>query len=298
MTNLRTTFISSLQQLARSDDRIVLIVGDLGYSVIEEFQQAFPDRFINAGIAEQNMMGFAAGLASQGYKPYVYSIANFPTFRSAEQYRNDVDYHNLPVRVVAVGAGVSYGSAGYSHHAVQDFALMRTFPNTSIVAPRDNLELERFMLNDNHGSPVYIRIGKAEASGANKSREWDFRGKGFSVLTNGRSSRAIVFSGALGDLPFNLGKKLDNGHSNFDQVSVYQWKHSEDQELKELLASYEEIFTLEDHLGPGGFGSFILELTNTLEEKPRIRRYYLSEKIIGAVGSESHLLDNFLVLEK
>jgi transketolase len=287
----------SLQQLAEKDDSVVLVVGDLGFSVVEEFEKAFPSRFVNAGIAEQNMMGFAAGLALQGHKPYVYSIANFPTFRSAEQYRNDVDYHNLPVRVVAVGGGVSYGSAGYSHHAVQDFALMRTFPNTSIVAPRDSIELERFMFADNHKSPVYIRIGKGEPSPTNQKKQWDSKGKGFSIFTNGTSTRAVVFSGALGDLPFELAEKLNHGATSHDLISVYHWNRAEDQELKEILETYESLVTLEDHLGPGGFGSFILELTNGSHNRPRVQRSFLSNDVVGAVGSEKHLLDKYLVFE-
>lgn len=298
MTNLRQSFISNLQVLAQRDDKIVLVVGDLGYSVIEEFEKNFPDRFVNAGIAEQNMMGFAAGLALQGYKPYVYSIANFPTFRSAEQYRNDVDYHNLPVRVVAVGGGVSYGSAGYSHHAVQDFSLMRSFPNTSIVAPSRTSELERFMLTDDHASPAYLRIGKTEPSNVNQLENWVFKGNGFSFLADGLSRQAIVFSGALGDLPFRWAEKLADGGANYDLISVYHWNRNKDKDLRDTLEGYEKLVTLEDHLGPGGFGSFILELTNSLKNKPLVQRAYLSPEVVGAVGSEMHLLERFLLLEK
>lgn len=298
MSNLRQSFITNLQVLAQRDDKIVLVVGDLGYSVIEEFRATFPDKFINAGIAEQNMMGFAAGLALQGYKPYVYSIANFPTFRSAEQFRNDVDYHNLPIRVVSVGGGVSYGSAGYSHHAVQDFALMRLFPNTSIVAPSSSMELKRFMLADEHKSPAYIRIGKAEPSAANQSDTWEIKEHGFSVLNSGPSKRAVVFSGALGDLPFKWVESMGYGVTNCDLISVFHWNRDEDWQLRETLQSYETLVTIEDHLGPGGFGSFILELTNSLKNKPLIQRVFLSPEVVGAVGSESYLLAKYLLLEK
>ena len=126
---MRNAFIEELVSLANQNDHIALIVGDLGFSVIEPFADRFPDRFINAGVAEQNMLGFAAGMASEGYHVFVYSIANFPTFRCAEQIRNDVDYHQLPVTIVSVGGGLAYGNLGYSHHAVQDYGLMRLFPN-------------------------------------------------------------------------------------------------------------------------------------------------------------------------
>ena len=132
---MRSAFIEELVELAKIQSNIALIVGDLGYSVIEPFAEMFPERFINAGVAEQNMTGLAAGMASEGYHVFTYSIANFPTFRCAEQIRNDVDYHNLPVTVVSVGGGLAYGSLGYSHHAVQDYALIRSFPNMLIASP-------------------------------------------------------------------------------------------------------------------------------------------------------------------
>src|SRR3954471_12801630 len=137
---MRNAFIDELGILAQSRDNIALVVGDLGYSVVEPFADRFPERFINAGVAEQNMTGLAAGMASEGYHVFTYSIANFPTFRCAEQIRNDVDYHQLPVTVVSVGGGLAYGALGYSHHAVQDYALMRSFPNMLIAAPGDPLE--------------------------------------------------------------------------------------------------------------------------------------------------------------
>ena len=159
---MRNAFIHELVNLASSNDRIALIVGDLGFSVVEPFADCFPDRFINAGVAEQNMMGLAAGMASEGYHVFVYSIANFPTFRCAEQTPNDVDYHRLPVTVVAVGGGLAYGNLGYSHHAVQDYALMRLFPNMLIAAPGDTMEVRACLRHlTSYPQPSYIRLGKA-----------------------------------------------------------------------------------------------------------------------------------------
>ena len=132
---MRNAFIDELVQLAAANPQVALIVGDLGYSVIEPFADRFPERFINAGVAEQNMMGLAAGMASEGYHPFVYSIANFPLFRCAEQIRNDVAYHCLPVTIVAVGGGLAYGNLGYSHHAVQDYGLVRLMPSMLIAGP-------------------------------------------------------------------------------------------------------------------------------------------------------------------
>lgn len=131
---MRDVFIEDLFKIAKKDKDIFLIVADLGFSVIEKFQNTYPDRFLNVGVAEQNMIGIASGLASEGYKVFVYSIGNFSTFRCAEQIRNDIDYHKLPVTIVSVGAGYYYGNLGYTHHTLQDLSLMRSFPNMNIFA--------------------------------------------------------------------------------------------------------------------------------------------------------------------
>ena len=159
---MRNAFIEELVSLAEVYPNIALVVGDLGYSVVEPFADRFPDRFINAGVSEQNMMGLSAGLASEGFHVFAYSIANFPTFRCAEQIRNDIDYHQLSVTVVAVGGGLAYGNLGYSHHAVQDYALMRIMPNILIASPGDPMEVRacmRYLIAN--PQPSYLRLGKA-----------------------------------------------------------------------------------------------------------------------------------------
>ncbi len=156
---MRKFFIDSLIKLAKKNNRIFLIVGDLGFSVVEKFKELFPKRFLNVGVAEQNMMGVASGIAAEGYHVFAYSIANFSTFRCAEQIRNDIDYHNLPVTIVSVGAGVSYGNLGYTHHALQDYSLMRSLPNTLILSPGEKNELEyclKYICNK--PQPSYLRI--------------------------------------------------------------------------------------------------------------------------------------------
>src|SRR5438552_18082328 len=129
---MRAAFIRTLSELAEHDRRITLIVGELGFGVVESFAERFPNQFLNAGVAEQNMTGIAAGLALSGKVVFTYSIANFPTLRCLEQVRNDVCYHNLNVNIVAVGGGVVYGPLGYTHHAVEDLAIMRTLPNITV----------------------------------------------------------------------------------------------------------------------------------------------------------------------
>ena len=150
---MRNIFIQKLVEKASKNKKIVLVVGDLGFGIVEPFKKKFPERFFNVGVAEQSMAGLAAGLALKGFHVFIYSIANFPTFRCAEQIRNDIDYHNLPVTIVSVGSGLGYGNLGYSHHAIQDYALMRSFPNTLIASPSNNQEV-RGILNYLTKNPV------------------------------------------------------------------------------------------------------------------------------------------------
>ena len=136
---MRKIFIKELTNLNNNKRNIYLVINDLGFNVIEPFKNKFPKRCFNAGVSEQSMMGMSAGIASEKCHTFVYSIANFSTFRCAEQIRNDVDYHKLPVTIVSVGSGVGYGNLGYSHHALQDYALMRSFPNMLILSPGNNV---------------------------------------------------------------------------------------------------------------------------------------------------------------
>ena len=160
---MRKVFINELVSLSIKRKNILFLTGDLGYNVVEPFKNKFPKRFFNAGVSEQNMMGMAAGLASEKMHVFVYSIANFPTFRCAEQIRNDVDYHNLSVTIVTVGSGLGYGNLGYSHHALQDYSLMRSFPNMLILSPGNNNEviscLKYIIKNP---QPSYLRLDKDE----------------------------------------------------------------------------------------------------------------------------------------
>src|SRR5438876_10795973 len=134
---MRGAFRDAICELAADDERIWLLTGDLGYTVLEPFYERFPARFVNVGVAEQNMTGVATGLALEGRIVFTYSIANFPTLRCLEQVRNDVCYHEANVKIVSIGGGFSYGALGISHHATEDLAIFRALPNMAVVAPCD-----------------------------------------------------------------------------------------------------------------------------------------------------------------
>jgi transketolase len=285
---MRNTFIQELVTLARQHPQIALIVGDLGYSVIEPFADEFPDRFINAGVAEQNMIGLAAGLASEGYHVFTYSIANFPTFRCAEQIRNDVAYHKLPVTVVSVGGGLAYGSLGYSHHAVQDYALMRILPNMVIAAPGDPFEVQacmRYLVS--HPGPSYLRLGKAGEPNFHSAPPRVSPGCWVKVR-DGNSKLALLTTGAGLQIAFDWTKT--EKYANYTVYSMPLWSMANKVDQAERLFTHEHVVTLEDHLRDGGFGSWVLEAKDLLGiQKCKVSNIALSSEVCGSVGSQSTL---------
>jgi transketolase len=285
---MRKIFINKLVKEASKNKKIVLIVGDLGYGVVEPFKSKFPDRFFNAGVAEQNMAGLASGLAIKGFHVFIYSIANFSTFRCAEQIRNDIDYHNLSVTVVSVGSGLGYGNLGYSHHAIQDYSLMRSFPNTLIAAPSNNQEVEKtidYLLKN--PQPSYLRLDKSlELHCENKIKKLS-PGKWVFHQSKKKNENIILSTGSV----FNYCKKYLSKNKNCDWATLPLWGMKYKNQQIKNLKKYKKVITIENHLQDGGFGSWLSEaLTkNKNRIKTQIVSKFLSEKVIGEVGSESYL---------
>ncbi|MDF1621707.1 transketolase family protein [Pseudothioclava nitratireducens] len=285
---MRNAFIEELVALARKHPQVALIVGDLGYSVIEPFAEEFPDRFVNAGVAEQNMTGLAAGMASEGYHVFTYSIANFPTFRCAEQIRNDVAYHELPVTVVAVGGGLAYGALGYSHHAVQDYALMRTMPNMVLAAPGDPMEVRAAMrfLVENPG-PSYLRLGKAGEPSFHTAPPEVAPGR-WLKLRDGEPDRAFLSTGA--GLQIAMDWAVTPEHAGREVYSMPLWSMAAKASQAEMLRTRSDVITVEDHLYDGGFGSWLLE-AKALDQSLTcaVRPRALDPVVCGTVGSQATL---------
>jgi transketolase len=286
---MRNTFIKYLTECAATNEKIVLIIGDLGYSVIEDFQEKYPDRFYNAGISEQNMASMAAGLASEGFHVFIYSIANFPTFRCAEQIRNDIGYHNFPVTVVTVGGGLSYGNLGYSHHAIQDLGLMRLFPEFTIASPGDPIETKMCLthLLEKPG-PSYLRLKKAgEITYYNEP----------SIIEPGiwkeikKAKNNKIFLTTGGGL--HLAQQIIKNDANFIDFGIYTcpiWGAKFKYLQQDQINDFQEIITVEDHLLDAGFGSWLRESITVAETHLKIKHRALDLNIVGRVGSEEYLL--------
>jgi transketolase len=288
---MRNAFIEELVNLATQHPHIALVVGDLGYSVVEPFADRFPDRFINAGVAEQNMTGLAAGMASEGYHVFTYSIANFPTFRCAEQIRNDVDYHQLPVTVVSVGGGLAYGALGYSHHAVQDYALMRSFPHMLIAAPGDPMEVRacmRYLVAN--PQPSYLRLGKAGEPNFHTAVPDVAPGKWLEVsasLDNSNARKSLLSTGAA--LGIAMRWRNDPRYKDHAVHSMPLWGMGSKAAQMDTVARFSAVETLEDHLMDGGFGSWLMESVMGQAPATQLRVHALSSAVCGTVGSQNML---------
>ena len=277
---MRTAFIEQLLLEARRNPRIFLVVGDLGYSVVEPFAEEFPDRYLNAGVAEQNMTGLAAGLASEGFHVFTYSIGNFPTLRCLEQIRNDVCYHKLPVTVVAVGAGVSYGNLGYSHHCVQDIGCLRGLPGLTLLSPADPGETRQCVawLAARPG-PSYLRLGKA---GEPRVHDLQLDFEGVLKLTDRQATCAIVGTGSvLAEATAAADRLAEQGRA----VDVFSLTRLTAPDLSSLYA-YERVLTVEEHVAAGGLGEL---LSAALPRRIRIRSLGIPPLLSGAVGSQGYL---------
>lgn len=285
---MRNAFVQELCALAAQHPHLALVVGDLGYSVVEPFQAAFPDRFFNAGVAEQNMTGLAAGLASEGYHVFTYSIANFPTFRCAEQLRNDVAYHGLPVTVVTVGGGLAYGALGYSHHAVQDYALLRTLPGLSIAAPGCPMEVRACLrhLVANPG-PSYLRLGKAGEPALHAAPPELTPGQWLPLRRQGDERRALLGTGAAVAAALAWAERDD--HADCAVFSLPLWGMATKALQAGQLAQFDEVIALEDHLNDGGMGSWLLEAASGAGLAGRVRLRGLDPVVCGEVGSQNTL---------
>lgn len=285
---MRNLFASELVTRARIDSRIHLLTCDLGFGVLDDFAKELPNNFLNLGITEQATMSLAAGMAQKGLRPFVYSIANFPTFRCLEQIRNDVNAMNLPVTIVSVGAGLGYGKAGYSHFAIEDISAMRTLKNIRIFNPSNQFELIE-SLNEiiNSDSPAYLRIG------GKLSSPISFESHSHS---NEEPELTIVFTGDLDSLVSKAVKRLEFLGIRVRMTSIYRLENNVIDEF--LLANQTKIISVEEHVLSGGFSSLLLERCNDLAINSRIHRVGISEIDPHLVGDQNFLREKYGLTEE
>lgn len=284
---MRKAFLGSLLAEAKKDPNIILITGDLGYGVIDQFAEELPKQFINAGISEQAMMGMAAGMASQGKRVFVYSIGNFPTLRCLEQIRNDVCAMNNSVVIVSVGAGYSYGSQGYTHHAIEDIAVMRALPNLEILLPSDSEEVR--VITDylcNSRNPAYLRLGKDGEPLIHSPNSIEFDRSPYKVVDGDKC--AILTAGSIANEAISAARDLKTKGIN---VSVFLVPSLEGltKAFLSQLSSFSLVASLEEHSPVGGLGSAILERLNSFGVHTRLEVIAANQSDLSVVGSQAYL---------
>lgn len=286
---MRTAFIETLFELAKRDDRIVLIVGDLGFTVVTPFMEQLPGQFLNAGVAEQNMTTMAAGMALCGKIAFTYSIANFPTLRCLEQIRNDVCYHHANVKVVSVGGGFAYGSMGVTHHATEDLAVMRALPGMVVVAPGDPAEARAATRAITaHPGPCFLRLGKAGEPNVHQT-EIDFvLGKAIR-LREGRDA-TLISTGGLLQTAVRAAQRLTDEGIESRVLSMHTLKPLDTEAVLAAARETRAIITIEEHSIIGGLGSAVAEVLAEAEQaKVAFKRIGLPSGFSPHIGSQEYL---------
>lgn len=287
---MRKTFINTLIDLARKDKDIVLITPDMGFSVLEPFFDEFPERAINCGIAEQNAVSIASGLAIMGKKPYVYTIIPFLTGRAYEQVRLEVAYMNTNVKLIGIGAGFTYGAAGATHHAIEDISLMRTLPNMTVCCPGDNNEAEQVIRQTiNSDKPMYIRIGRHNR-GLFDNNTIEI-GKA-SIIETGEDIAIISTSNMLPDA-YDYCQKLKTEGRKPYLISMHTIKPLDKDIILELVNKGVEIQTMEEHSVIGGLGSAVAEVIAESGKGIKFKRIGVPDEFSHFIGSQKYIKKQF-----
>lgn len=286
---MRDRFIERLSQMAQRDSRVMLITGDLGFGVLDDYRRRFPGQFINAGVAEQNMTGIATGLALEGHIVYTYSIANFTFMRCLEQIRNDAAYHDANVNVVAVGGGFSYGALGISHHATEDLSIMRSLPSVTVVCPGDDWEAaEATEAIAREPGTSYLRLDKSTAGMTQQPEERFVLGKA-RQLHDGTDVTLVVTGGILG-VALNATERLADQGIHCRVLSLHTISPLDADALSRAARETGGIITLEEHTVAGGLGGAVAETLLERGDRPAIFwRMGLRQGFSSVVGSQDYL---------
>lgn len=286
---MRNAAVKRMTDLAEKDPDIVLLVGDLGFGVLDGFRERYPERFFNAGICEQGMASIAAGLAIEGKKVYLYSIGNFPTLRCMEQIRNDICGHNAAVTVLAVGGGFAYGSLGMSHHATEDIAMMRSLPGMKVLVPADALEAEALVEAAYYEQgPCYIRLGKGGEQAVHTEHLQGCR-IGQALQVRSGKDACIFAAGAVLTEAAEAAEQLAEEGILTDLYSFCSIKPIDRETIIRCARTFQNIFTLEEHNIVGGLGSAVAEVITELGAGTKIIRLGLHDTYAYPAGSQSYL---------
>jgi len=279
---MRNTVINKITALAKSNKDIFLITGDAGFGVLDEFRKSFPDRFLNLGVAEQNMIGFSAGLALTGYKVVIYNIIPFLFYRCYEQLRNDICYQRLPVTLIGIGSGFTYAPQGITHYSVEDIAIARTLPNLNILSPADPIEALKcaeFAIKSKE--PVYIRLAKSGEAAIHKAGLVTIEKP---IVINKGKDVAILFYGSVGN---EVIKAVEGLKKPPTVISIPMIQPLNFNYLLGKLKDIHTLITVEEHFVEGGLGSIISDWILRERLTFRLRKLGIKNEFIHAVKNVS-----------
>ncbi len=289
---MRKTFIKTLLDEAKKNPNIFLITGDLGFMALEEFRDSLPKQFLNIGVAEQNMMGFAVGLALTGKKVYCYSIVPFVTMRPFEQVRDDICYHNLPVTIVGPGAGFSYSYNGATHYGLEDISVMRSLPNMTVVCPGDPVEVAAITkVSTKFKGPMYIRLGKAGEPIIHQKKIKFQIGKAIEVC-KGKNVTLIATSNLL-ENAVEAAKILAKKKISCRVLSMHTIKPIDKATILKAARETKAILTVEEHSIIGGLGSSVAEVLAESNLKVKFKRLGVRDLYPKVIGTQKFLREKY-----
>lgn len=288
---MRNSIVNAIHARAKQDPNIVFLTADLGYSVIDDLQAELPDQCINVGIAEQNMIGVAAGLALSGKKVFVYSIIPFATMRCFEQIRVDLCYQNLDVTIIGIGGGLAYGTHGATHHSIEDVALMRSLPNMKVIAPADPYEAVQLIeqVLDTAG-PTYVRLNRGGEPRLfdDEAQYGDIEIGKVHTLQEGASATIFV-CGDLSHTAMNAAKQLEDDGISTKVVSVHTIKPLDTMQIQRIARESGVVVTLEEHNVIGGLGSAVSEVIAEANIDVKFKRLGVQDMYLGVIGKQDFL---------
>lgn len=290
---MRNSFADVIFEIGKSDPSICALVADISPAgSMEKFREQFPNRFINTGVAEQAMIGIAAGLALKGMRPFCYTIATFSLFRPFEMIRVDLCYQNLPVTVIGMGAGVIYSTLGGTHHTLEDVAVASAIPNMTVLAPCDPEEMRqatRWCATESTG-PVYMRLGKAGEPDLTANAIEPFQEGKVRYLKKG-SDIAILSYGITVAMAFDIAKQLEAQGKSVAVLSCHTIKPLDQRGVRQILASHDRVAVVEEHVPHGGLGSRVKEIAWDMGARCRLDCFSLKDEFIHFYGSHTELLE-------
>ena len=285
---MRNAFAEEITALAANDPRIVLLSGDIGNRLFDKFKAQFPDRFINVGVAEANMIGIAAGLALGGMRPVTYTIASFAVYRAYEQIRVDVGYHNLPVIMIGTGGGLAYAANGPTHHSCEDAAVLRVVPNMTVACPGDAHELRALLRHAlQQTGPVYLRIGKKGEPLVHEAVPALQLGQ--SLVIRPGTDVTILCCGTLVAEALEAAELLAEQSVSTEVISFPTIKPLDETRLRDVFDSRGLVVTVEEHSRAGGLGGAVAEwLTDKPPQRAKLLRLGTPDEFLHEAGEQEH----------